>query len=72
MLTAIGAILMVAGIVAMVKVPILGALLIGAGYACYSKATPSQRSATASLFFGVCLASMVIVGAVAILGAVFG
>jgi hypothetical protein len=72
MLTAIGAILMVLGMAALVKVPILGALLIGIGYACYSKATPSQRSATASLFFGICLVAMVIVGAVAVLGVAFG
>lgn len=71
MLTAIAAVLMVLGMAVVVKIPILGVALIGIGYACYSQTTRSQRSEAASVFFGLCVLAMIIVGAVALLGAAF-
>jgi hypothetical protein len=71
MLTAIAAVLMVLGMAALVKAPLLGAALIGIGYACYSQTTRTQRSEAASVFFGLCVLSMIIVGVAALLGAAF-
>ena len=71
MLTAIAAVLMVIGMAALVKIPILGVALIGIGYACYSQTTRAQRSEATSVFFGLCVLSMIVFGVVALLGAAF-
>lgn len=71
MLTAIAAVLMVLGMAVVVKTPFLGAILIGVGYACYSQTTRAQRSEATSVFFGLCVLSMIVFGVVALLGAAF-
>jgi hypothetical protein len=71
MLTIIAAVLMVMGMAALVKAPLLGAVLIGVGYACYSQTTPAQRSEATSVFFGLCVLAMIIVGVAAAYSALF-
>ena len=71
MLVAIAAVLMVLGMVALIKLPIVGAILMGIGYACYSQTTRSQRSETASVFFGICMLSMIAFGLVVLFQVAF-
>lgn len=62
----IGGILLVAGMIALLKMPILGALLIGAGYFLFSGTTRQQRSDALGIFFGVCLVCLAVVSAISL------
>lgn len=62
----IGGILLVAGMIALLKMPILGALLIGAGYVLFNGTTRQQRSDALGVFFGICLVCLVVVSAISL------
>lgn len=62
----IGGILLVAGMIALLQRPILGALLIGVGYFLFSGTTRQQRSDALGIFFGVCLVCLVVVSAISL------
>lgn len=60
----IGGILLVVGMAALLQRPILGALLIGAGYLLFNGTTRQQRGDALGVFFGICLVCLVVASAV--------
>lgn len=58
--------LIVLGLFAIVPYPLAGMPMIGLGYFLFEKTTPAQRHDAGSLFFGICLLCMVVVGAVSL------
>lgn len=67
----IGGILMVLGMFALLANPVLGGVIIAAGYGLFASTKKATRAAAESTFWGLALLCGAIVTAVAVLGMVF-
>lgn len=63
--------LLVGGLLALIKQPIVGGILLGLGYWLFQNTSNSERSEAEGVFFGLCLLCGLIVGAATILDTLF-
>lgn len=60
-------ILIIVGVLALLAQPVVGVVMIGAGYWLYQRAKAADRYQAASLFWGMCLVAMLVASAAALL-----
>lgn len=65
----IGCLLLVAGMIMIITVPLVGIALLGLGYWMLEASSDRQKSAATDTFFGISMICMLVYGLIALVGA---